>query len=117
MMILKLLTYIEKIGVNGIAPSKLSTNSRYTAKIIETLQKYDLIEIYGERFKQIRLSEKGLKLYNLINQINLILEGKIDLKVEKLKEVKQAPKILEQTPSFLKDNPWISVLSRRGENA
>ena len=114
MKVLKLLYFIERIGVNGIAPSKLSTNSRYTAKIIKTLQKYDLITIYGDRFKQIRLNEKGLKLYNLISQINFILEGKTEIKIDRINEIREAPEILRQSPSFLKDNPWLTVLSRRG---
>jgi len=124
MNIAKLLNYVEKIGDKGIPITKLSTNTRYLEKVIGTLRKYDLIEIHGNRYKLVYLSERGLKIYNILKQIELILKENGEINLEKISDKnfiskkEYIPEILEKSPSFLVDNPWIAVLSKRGrENA
>ena len=123
MNIIKLLGYIERIGDRGISPTRISGNTRYVEKVINILRKYDLIEIHGNRYRYIYLNERGLKLYNLLRQVELILKESGEINLEKIdknfiSKKEYAPKILEKSPSFIVDNPWIAVLSKRGrENA
>jgi|GEM_PF-1574498 len=120
MNIIKLLGYIERIGDRGISPTRISRNTRYVEKVINILRKYDLIEIHGNRYRYIYLNERRLKLYNLLRQVELILSEGGEIKLEKISDKKfiskkeYAPEILIQSPSFLRENPWLTILSKRG---
>jgi len=121
MNIIRLLGYIERIGNKGIPPTRISRNTRYVEKIINILKKYDLIEIRGERYRYIYLNERGLKLYNLLRQVELILSKDGEIKLEKISDKKfiskkYAPEILIQSPSFLREKTWLAILSKRGRD-
>ena len=86
------------------------------------LRKYDLIEIHGNRYRYIYLNERGLKLYNLLRQVELILSEGGEINLEKISDKKfiskkkYAPEIFTQSPSFLRENPWLAILSKRGRD-
>jgi len=81
------------------------------------------IEVYlqqGYLGIQGMLRKLRLKLYNLLRQVELILSEGGEIKLEKISDKKfiskkeYAPEILIQSPSFLRENPWLTILSKRG---
>ena len=97
--------WIYKIGVIGenseITLTKINTNTEIAKKVVQLLEKHNLIYLENNK---IKLTPKGQKLYTQLKQI---------LKTTPQQQKPLTKPTTQELPDFLRDNPWIIVLSQR----
>jgi len=90
----------------------ISTNSKYSKRILGLLKKYGLVDVHKGSMYVIVLTDRGEKARKLAQRFVSFLEGKeVSLEEVRVKERREVS--LEDLPDYLKNNPWLFVLKER----
>lgn len=91
------------------------SRSKFVKKIVESALKRGLIREYKR--SRIRrdyfLTEKGEKLLDLVKEAYELIYGR-EIELGESKRKVAVAEHSESLPDFLKGNPWLSVLAKRG---
>jgi len=103
-----------KAKKNVFRQRDLGSNPVYAKRILSILEKYGLAEIYrSKRSVLVVLTSRGEEALNLASKFCEIVFGE-KFPVESSREEERRFDV--HMPTYLKDNPWISVLARRGKS-
>ncbi|RLE78037.1 MAG: hypothetical protein DRJ52_10870 [Thermoprotei archaeon] len=105
-----------KAKKNVFRQRDLSSNPVYAKKILSILEKYGLAEVYrSKRSVLVVLTSRGEEALNLASKFCEIVFGE-KFPVESSRIESHDKRFEVHMPEYLKDNPWISVLAKRGKS-
>lgn len=111
--------FIRKTDLGDLLGTR---NMRYLNNIIETGRKYGIVEV-SPSGRDLWLTEKGREFRRAAGDVLDFLEGK-RATVRTMRGIEAAPRLPEseaamgkatgELPSFIRGNPWLRVLAKRG---
>lgn len=132
---LKMLYWVDRIGMDEKSLVEISRNSRKAHEVLEKLERYGLVNVRRKgKMYLITLSDQGLEVYEALQRIKRKLGFPTSATVSKSMIVRErfvsVPSVIggkepalpepsvtaseEGLPSFARDNPWLAVLVERG---
>jgi len=104
---IRIIKYLAKIG-DGCLITHLSRNTKYAWRIVNDLERLNLVYVNRlGRNSLIYLTPKGRRVVELYNDILKLIRGELATE----NNIKSS--IPAEMPSFIKGNPWVTVLKSR----
>ena len=107
-----LFRFLLKLDKRVFSMRDISTNSKYSKRVLGLLEKYGLVDVHKGSMYVIVLTNRGEKARKIAQHFVSFLEGK-EVSLEDTRAGKGREVSLEDLPDYLKNNPWLSVLKER----